>query len=345
MGAGPAGSSAALAAAREGARVLVVDRKKEVGTPVQCAEFIPLQVLQRYSRAAGIVCQGVSEMRTHLPNGEVISTRLRGAVCSRARFDKYMAGLAASAGAEIICGASAYRFRDGAVSVNLNGRVWKIRPLVIVGADGPTSIVRRWMGLGGPDCVRGRQYLLALARRLGTMEIFFNNEIPGGYGWVFPKGEVANVGIGVERSYGKSSLSVLYNFVKELHHKNIVKNARPLAVTGGLISVGGPAEIRRKNMVLAGDAAGHCHPVSGAGIANAIFAGELAGETAARAAARGNMSILAEYEEACRLFLDPGLKRAAGKRRSLSPLWGKGPQQLSAALKKNWIAFEDYYQD
>ncbi len=324
--------------------MLVVDRKKEAGVPVQCAEFVPFPVLQKYGHAAGVVCQSVDEMRTHLPDGDIICTRSRGAVCNRDRFDKYLAGLAAGAGAEIIYGASASRCEDGVVSVNVPGRVWEAKPAVIVGADGPCSIVRRWMGLRANNCVRGRQHLLPLGLRLRTTEIYFSNGIPGGYGWVFPKGEVANVGVGVEPHHGESSLSVLSRFVEDLYSQNILMDVKPLSVTGGLIPVGGPSAVRRDNMILAGDAAGHCHPVSGAGVANAIFAGELAGEAAARAAA-GKMSLLAEYDDACRLFLDPGLKKAAGKRQSLSSFWGKGPRQLSAALKKNWIAFEAYYQD
>ncbi len=345
VGAGPAGSSAALAAAKGGARVLMVDRKKEAGVPVQCAEFIPIPVLQRCSEASGIICQSVTTMRTHLPDGEVVSMRSKGAICNRGRFDAYLAGRAVDAGAEVIRGASAFRLTNGVVLVNGGGVVWEIRPAVIVGADGPSSVVRQWMQLRRNDCVRGRQYLLPLGCKLETTEIYFHNQIPGGYGWLFPKGEVANVGIGVEPRYEKSSLSILKNFVNELHGNKILKDVKPLAVTGGLIPVGGPAKVWRGNIVLAGDAAGHCHPVSGAGIANAIFAGELAGEAAALAAGRHDVSFLAEYQEACRLFLDGSLKRAAGKREFLAPFWGKGAKRLSAALKKSWIAFEDYYQD
>ena len=41
VGAGPAGASAAAAAARKKLRVLMIDRRKVVGLPVQCAEYIP----------------------------------------------------------------------------------------------------------------------------------------------------------------------------------------------------------------------------------------------------------------------------------------------------------------
>ena len=52
IGLGPAGGAAATAAARAGLSVLAVDRRKEVGVPVQCAEFIPLP-MGRYAQADG----------------------------------------------------------------------------------------------------------------------------------------------------------------------------------------------------------------------------------------------------------------------------------------------------
>ena len=48
IGAGPAGSSAALKAAQEGARAILIEQKKEIGVPVQCAEYIPVQLYNQY---------------------------------------------------------------------------------------------------------------------------------------------------------------------------------------------------------------------------------------------------------------------------------------------------------
>jgi digeranylgeranylglycerophospholipid reductase len=67
VGLGPAGSSAAAAAARAGASVLCLERKKVIGVPVQCAEFIPLP-LSRYA-APEARAQAVDAMATALPSG------------------------------------------------------------------------------------------------------------------------------------------------------------------------------------------------------------------------------------------------------------------------------------
>ncbi|MHB8859069.1 MAG: geranylgeranyl reductase family protein [Thermoleophilia bacterium] len=366
VGAGPAGSMAAMTAAAEGASVIMLERKPQVGLPVQCAEFIPTQIATRFGLGRETLVQKVAAMNTHLPDGSVTWTPFRGIICNRDGLDRQLAGLAIEAGADLICGTRATEVDGNVVTVIESGRQQAIEAGVIVGADGPASAVRSWMGLGSNGFVHARQYLLPLSGELDTTEIFFRKAIPGGYGWVFPKDGVANVGIGVEPGLvgmtGAGTTGVdttgigedpggfvrpgeaLKVFTRELLEMGIIKSAEPLARTGGLIPVGGQSKLWHKNMILAGDAAGHCHPITGAGVANAIFAGELAGEAAARAAAGRDLEMLAEYDESCRLFLGDTLDRAVERRRRLRPFWAGDAGDLSAAIRKSWIAFDEYYE-
>ena len=61
IGLGPGGGAAAAAAAAAGLHVIAVERKREIGTPVQCAEFIPLP-LSRHAQGAGVLMQRISAM-------------------------------------------------------------------------------------------------------------------------------------------------------------------------------------------------------------------------------------------------------------------------------------------
>ena len=347
---------AAMAAAAEGATVILLERKRKVGLPVQCAEFIPTQIATRFDLDRDALVQKVRSMNTHLPDGSVTGTPFAGFICNRDRLDRHLAGLAREAGANLICGARATGVGGKEVTVIESGRQAEIQTEVIIGADGPASAVRSWMGLGSNGFVHARQYLLPLGRELDSTEIFFRKEIPGGYGWVFPKRGVANVGIGVEPGVvGMAGVGVgpggvrpgeaLEVFTRELLDMGIIESAAPLARTGGLIPVGGQSKLWHENMILAGDAAGHCHPITGAGVANAIFAGELAGEAAARAAAGRDLEMLGDYEESCRLFLGDTLGRAVERRRQLLPFWAGDAGELSGAIRKSWIAFDEYYQD
>ncbi|MDO8735605.1 MAG: geranylgeranyl reductase family protein [Thermoleophilia bacterium] len=345
IGAGPAGSTAAASAARDGARVILIDRRKQIGLPVQCAEFIPFQIASNLGIEAGAIAQRVEAMQTHLPNGKVIRTASRGIICNRDRVDQHLASLAREAGAELLTGTRACGFDGDTVTAMKDGRSLTIKATVIVGADGPASLVRRWMGIAANRFVHARQQLLPLGQKLDATEIFFRREIPGGYGWVFPKGDMANVGVGVDPVFGVAPSLAMAGFIAELAGRGLLKSGQPLSKTGGMIPVGGQSRLRQGNMVLAGDAAGHCHPITGAGVPNAIMAGELAGEAAARAAARHDLEILGEYEESCRLFLGDSLDRAVRRRQLLDPYWQADSDDLSQALKKSWIAFEEYNED
>jgi len=345
IGAGPAGSSAAVAAATAGAHVILMERKTEVGSPVQCAEYIPFQIAHELQLGADIAAQRIDMMRTHLPDGEVIETPSKGIICHRDLFDRHLAGVAEKAGARLMTGTNATGFDGRAVTSINGGSQINISAKVIIGTDGPASIVRKWMGLPGNEMVRARQHLLPLAHRLDATEIFFSGEMPGGYGWVFPKGETANVGIGIDPRRGISSAGALEDFKQQLLDEGVIAGGNPLSATGGLIPVGGQSRLWQNNLLLAGDAAGHCHPVTGAGVPNAIFTGGLAGEAAASAALSGDRRVLADYEQSCRLFLGDTLAHAAAKRRFLEPFWDQDEDALSRALRKSWIAFEGYYEN
>ena len=88
VGLGPGGGAAAWAAASAGLRVLAVDRKRVIGQPVQCAEFIPLP-MSRYAPAEPVRVQSISGMKSYLPSGEVETTAFPGLMIDRAGFDAF----------------------------------------------------------------------------------------------------------------------------------------------------------------------------------------------------------------------------------------------------------------
>ncbi|MCP4245986.1 MAG: FAD-dependent oxidoreductase, partial [bacterium] len=91
VGAGPAGSSAARAAAEKGLEVLVVERRDTIGVPVQCAEYIPAPLLGEIDLGRSVVVQSVSGMRTILPDGETTVMRSPGCMIRRDLFDQALA--------------------------------------------------------------------------------------------------------------------------------------------------------------------------------------------------------------------------------------------------------------
>lgn len=301
VGAGPAGSSAAEAAAAEGVRVLLIDRKREIGSPVQCGGFLPeAEELAALLPAASlpqtlidiperIILHRTRWQRIYSPSGASKQFSVAGRVLDRRAYDRYLAARAARAGADILPGSRA-RLKDGALLLS-GRRGGEIRPQIIIGADGPLSSISRAMGNRVPEMGLCLEYEMADVQiDADAAEMYFSARFaPGGYAWIIPLGgDVANVGIGVRASYlsGERLAGILERFIAE-HPvaKEKLAGGEVLAVMRGPVPAGGTAgEVFKGNMILAGDAAGHVMATSGGGIPLAVVAGGIAGRTAADAA-------------------------------------------------------------
>ncbi|NOX32719.1 MAG: NAD(P)/FAD-dependent oxidoreductase [Deltaproteobacteria bacterium] len=342
VGAGPAGSSAALAAARQGAHVLLVERRQQVGLPVQCAEYIPAMLKGQLGLKGGYVVQKIEGMRTHMPGQAVKETVAPGYIIRRELFDQALVAAARKAGARVRCATRAIAMRpEGDVTLSpRDGRAYTVRPKVIIGADGPRSTIGRWAGVVNRHLLPGVQMTLPLAAPLACTEIYFDPQIVAGYGWLFPKGKVANVGLGMLRpSGGQLSLrKVLDGFIRRLKTDGKICGA-PLAHTTGWI----PAEPVRNavhgKIMLAGDAAGHTHPITGAGIFAAVTCGKLAGKYAAAAVAASDMTILKAYDREWQDLLGETQTRAHCRREQMEACWNV----FDTIIKQCWVAYREYY--
>jgi flavin-dependent dehydrogenase len=98
IGAGPAGSSAARAAARGGARVLLIDKRRQIGVPVQCAEFVPQSTSRYLSFSSNCILQTIDTMVSFLPDGKFYEMKSPGYMLDRSLFDKELASAAILSG-------------------------------------------------------------------------------------------------------------------------------------------------------------------------------------------------------------------------------------------------------
>lgn len=343
VGAGPAGCAAARVAAAEGARVLLVERQAILGVPVQCAEYVPAQIVGHVALPERCIAQRIRTLCTHLPDGEVVETPAAGYVLDRALFDKALAVAASRAGAEIWTGAYASRFTlhasHLAVEVKRGARMGVVECRVLIGADGPRSTVGRWIGQVNAGFIDAVQVEVVLPAPQESTHVYFDPVYRGGYGWLFPKGETANVGVGVSRRMGGDPQEALGHLLERL---GIARGAI-VGRTAGPVPSGGPvASIRVGHVLLAGDAAGHTHPVTGAGIFAAVVGGTLAGEAAAQAVKSDDLTALDRYEREWEAFMGSPLRHALDKRRYLDEHWSDNPAVLSAVVRETWIAFKGY---
>ena len=330
LGLGPAGASAAAQAARRGCKVIALERKREAGLPVQCAELVPALL----DVDAGAVQQQVAAMVTFVEDDAPdVKSDFPGRMLDRARFDASLVEAARRAGADIRLSCFVARINSYGVIELGDGRT--LSAPVIVGADGPRSRAGKALGSVNRELVETRQITVPLLKAHAATDIFLSAAIPGGYGWLFPKGAAANLGAGVSPAFKARLRSIVARL-----HANLMQEGRVggsvSALTGGAIPVGGMLKpwgfLEDTLVLLAGDAAGLANPVTGAGIAAAVHSGRLAGQ----AAATGKFE---QYEEELEHVYRAALERALERRREL--LQSKFEK---AALRRGWIAYPEYWQ-
>ena len=341
IGLGPAGASAAAAAAAAGARVIVLDARRAPGWPVQCAEFVPAALLAELPWLDEVSVQPIARMRSFVGHAAPeITPHFPGLMIDRAAFDRRLADAAATAGARLLTRHRVVAMLpDQGSVVTADGTTWRAR--AIIGADGPRSVVGAASGRINRELVETRQLSIALRYPHDATDIFLSVEYPGGYGWLFPKGGMANLGLGLAASARGRLKPLLCSLHARLAGHGMVERAA-VGLTGGAIPVGGRlpavAFAGAVPLILAGDAAGLANPVTGAGIASAVQSGRLAGAAAA-AWLGGDGGALDELAEETAALFDASLTRAHHRRATLAATARPGP----AALREGWIAFPAYW--
>ncbi len=344
VGVGPAGSRAAATAAAAGLDVVALERRKTAGTPVQCAEFVPSLIEHDVPRVRTVTEQKVTRMLTfvgaHQPE---VTDHFHGLMIDRGAFDRMLAHEAAWNGAEC-------RYGETVMSVDVDGTLTtssgaRIRPRVLIGADGPHSRVGMAIGEINRDLVDTRQVTVPLILPHDATDIFLSPDYHGGYAWLFPKGAVANIGLGVAVEARRTLKPMLAALCEKLADQRRI-GTRAFALTGGAIPVGGRlrsvGRLGRTAVLLAGDAAGLTNPVTGAGIASAVQSGALAGRAAADFL--GDCAgAINDYEEELGDIFDAALNRALRRRREVVACYADGGRPDARALSDGWIASPQYW--
>jgi digeranylgeranylglycerophospholipid reductase len=311
VGAGPAGSTAARFAASGGASVLVLEKDRDVGYPVRCGEAVSHEgVVQFLEPDQRWIAATVTKFRLVAPNGKSIVPRLDGVgyVLERRMFDYELAKLAASHGAEVVTKAYAYDLlkdeRGKAIGVNalIKDIPVEIHGKIVIGADGVESRVGRWAGIDTTCHIHdmescAQMTIAGIDVEQETLGFYFGDAIaPGGYLWVFPKGEnTANVGLGisVEHAKKRSAISYLQEFVQKKYPQAAILTQ----IAGGVPCATTCRTIVQNHVMLVGDAAHQVNPTSGGGIISGMIGGMIAGQVAADAIRTNDLSRLSEYEK------------------------------------------------
>jgi geranylgeranyl reductase family protein len=315
VGAGPAGSSAAITLARLGRSVVLID-KAVFPRDKCCGDGLTTAALRRL-RDLGLDPTTVESWE---PVGEAIVVPNGGpplqlplpvdgtqfaAAARRTDLDAALVRLAITAGIEVIEGSRvttvgtlgdhrAGNHVDG-VAVGLDdGR--RVAAHYVIAADGMWSSVRKAVGLADArylgEWQAGRQYFANVGPDARKLWVWFEPDMIPGYAWSFPlPGGTANVGYGLIRRDGRSASGLKGQRVDWRDRPDIARVLGPDATPIGPWKAWPiPARIGRTplsalggRVLFAGDAAAACDPMTGEGIAQALETGEMAARAAVRA--------------------------------------------------------------
>ncbi|GAA1771859.1 geranylgeranyl reductase family protein [Luedemannella helvata] len=287
VGAGPAGLSAAHAAAGAGARTLVLERAEHPRYKT-CGGGLIGTSLAALPAGFAVPARDVVRRVTFTHAGRAAVTRTCTqplvSMVARAEFDDALRAAAASAGAEVRQRVTVRALHETPEGVRVElGDGTAVTGRVVVGADGSGGVTSRHVGVAYSQVDLGLEVELPVAADVreawrGRLLIDWG-PLPGSYGWVFPKDDYLTVGVIAARGSGAETKDYLASFVGQLGLSGIA----PLHDSGHLTRCRtDDSPLRRGRVLVAGDAAGLLEPWTREGISFALRSGALAGAAAAR---------------------------------------------------------------
>lgn len=330
-----AGSISSLFASKNDINVLMVEKRQEIGVPLQCAEAtfestfetIGIKPSDKYIRTK------IYGGDLHSPDGtsfRIEGDDEKGFILDRKVFDKCLAIESANAGTDIMVKTAVKDLiiRNGKVSgviARQLGKIMEIEADVIIAADGIESNVARMAGLdshwGVNDIGSCVQYkMTGIETDPHYVQLYFGNEVaPGGYVWVFPNDYgVTNIGIGIRNSK-KTAYEYLNNFIS---NPKYAKGKIIEINVGGVPLSGNIEKTYTDGLMVVGDAAGHVNPITGGGIDLAAICAKIAGLVAADAINNNDTSskFLKKYEERWKAEIGDLIKRSLKYRKIFDKL-------------------------
>jgi len=341
VGCGVSGASSAIAAAERGVSVAVFEEHSEIGFPSHCSGHVGIEFFKRYSPqfSKDFVENEIKGAILSSPNGERLVLRRPTPitwVINRAKFDKYLASLAVQKGVVLRLDSRVDTIKRSGNLIKLKTSRSEISCKMVIDAGGCGAPVSRQVGAFQHDVrkfVNSAQIHVEHVTDIDTdlVELYFGQEFaPGFFGWIIPRKDgSAKVGLGA--AVGSNVQLCLERFLKK--HPIVsskLRNAKYVTRPSfHPIPVNGAVGQTYSDAVLAvGDAASQVKPTTGGGIVFGLACGKLAGQTAANAILRDDMSssFLKSYEDSWRRLFGFDLKAMSLLRRLM---YGMPDRQLS----------------
>jgi geranylgeranyl reductase family protein len=356
VGAGPAGSTAAKFLSEKGVKVLLIDKHK-FPRDKPCGGGIPIRVINRfkYIEEKGLIdsysCGGFAYFSSSKHKVTLQRDNPIYATILRNVFDYDLVKLAIKSGATFVDGKKVKDiklYKNKAAIILEDGA--EIESKIIIGADGIWSITAKKTGLGQHGKMVGmclyKEYQMDskfldeyfTKKRLGYM----HHRVLGinGFGWVIPKKEHLNIGIGEIRNLTKKSqtktklVEVYTDYLNNLKKNKFIPQDFPIDRPKGAVVPACPLNRTYSDrVILCGDAAGLANPSTGAGIEYAMISGKIAAEVISDALETGNINarFLSKYESLWKKDFGKDIKIFL----KIQKRWGKQTERFIKLIGKD----------
>jgi geranylgeranyl reductase len=301
VGGGPAGAVAAERLARAGRKVALLDR---CGRIKPCGGAIPPRLIRDYEIPDSQIVARIGTARMVSPRARRVDIEIENGyvgMVDREHFDPFLRARAVAAGVALIEGTFSAFERDAEGRPEIvyrpraGGEAQRLTARLVIGADGARSDVARAEVPGGdaiPYVIAYHEIVEApqdAAWDPDRCDVVYDGRIsPDFYGWVFPHGATASIGMGTGvKGFDLKAATAM------LRENSGLADARTIRKEGAPIPLKPlPRWDNGRDVILAGDAAGVVAPASGEGIYYAMVGGEYAADAAEAALASGKVRAL-----------------------------------------------------
>lgn len=293
IGSGPAGSSTANMVAGAGYNVFLIEKDEWPGKNNVCGGGMSEQLANKLKLPSNIVEKWIPYEVHHYPWG-VFENRKRHVTVLREKFDRYLSEMAVDNGSKLLTSTKVVdvKRKGGKMVIYTSSTAKNISTIsssLVIFADGVNTMAKKF-GIGfkkeKTNTALGLVYEIDWKdNQIDHYELFYDKNISRwGYGWIFPKKDLLNIGVGSRISKRGVKIKDMMNyFLSSKAVSTKIAGKKISNKKAALIPLAPAREIHDRSMLVVGDAAGMVYPFFGAGIENAILAGEIAGNVAVRA--------------------------------------------------------------
>lgn len=299
VGAGPVGTTFARQIAQEGFKVAILEKKKSVGLPLQCAGLLGRQIKDVNYFPDELIINPVYGAYLHSPSNHVLSVakkKPQAFVIDRIGYDKYLSQLAVDAGARLFLNHEVKDLNLEKGRIILSKEKGSMDGQIIVGSDGYNSVVRTKFH-SSAETMQAAQFLVDFGKDLFTTDyvhLHVNSHNSPGFLWIIPLSKTtARVGL-----FGDYDYHTLNNILKDfLNKKKEFKGYSIVKKYHGRIPIYNPKnKIVQDRALLLGDAAAQVKPTTGGGLLLGFKCAKIAADVTFKVLKEENTGILPEYE-------------------------------------------------